>query len=63
KDWRMYNEILGRNIGEPDARNFLAHSGFEGNVVEVKKENGKLLLRYRQDKLGTIMDLCKKGLK
>ena len=29
KCWKVYNELLGRNIGEPDKRNFLAHSGFE----------------------------------
>lgn len=38
KNWKIYNEIHGKGVGEPDERNFLAHSGFERNIVEVKKE-------------------------
>jgi len=62
-NWQIYNAILGKSIGEPDERNFLAHSGFERNVIEVKKENGKLLLRYRRDKIRIVKDLCQRGLR
>ena len=62
KGWKIYNEVLGRGIGEPDARNFLAHSGFEKNIIEAKKEDGKLMLRYRESKIETIADLCQRGL-
>jgi len=63
KNWQIYNNVLGEKIGEPDARNFLAHSGFERNVTEVKKENGKLLLRYNENKIKTIINFCQRGLK
>lgn len=63
RDWRIYNEILGRNIGEPDERNFLAHSGFERNIVEVKKEGNKIMLRYRENRIRTIAGLCQRGLR
>lgn len=62
KNWKIYNEILGRRVGEPDERNFLAHSGFERNIVEVKKEGCKIKLRYQEDKISTIADFCQRGL-
>lgn len=37
KEWKIYNDILCRKIGNPDERNFLAHSGLERNVVEIKE--------------------------
>jgi len=60
--WKLYNEILERNIGEIDQRNFLAHAGFEGNSIEVKKEDKELLLRYKQEQKETIKNLCMEGL-
>jgi len=63
KNWKIYNEILERSIGEVDKRNFLAHSGFERNVVEVKKQDNRLMLRYREDNIETIAELCQTGLK
>lgn len=61
-DWKIYNEILGRPIGEPDSRNFLAHSGFERNIVELKK-NEDVHIRYREKKIRTVISFCQKGLK
>ncbi|MHA1608250.1 MAG: CRISPR-associated CARF protein Csx1 [Candidatus Freyarchaeota archaeon] len=62
-DWQTYNSVIGRKIGGIDERNFLAHSGFERNAVEVKKESGMLLLRYHEDKIETVAKMCQKGLK
>ncbi|MEM2865446.1 MAG: CRISPR-associated CARF protein Csx1 [Candidatus Bathyarchaeia archaeon] len=63
REWEVYNSILGRSMGEPDRRNFLAHSGFERNLVEVRKDVHRgILLRYREDKVGTIEKICKDGL-
>jgi len=63
KNWQIYNKLLGKPIGEPDARNFLAHSGFERNVIEVKRKDNDILIRYRQNKIKTIRDLCQRGLR
>jgi len=61
--WQIYNEILEASLGEPDKRNFLAHSGFERNIVEIKKDEEELFLRYNEDKIETIADYCQSGLK
>lgn len=63
KEWTIYNQLLGNRIGEPDKRNFLAHSGLEKNVVEVKKESEKLMLRYHEESLQTIKKMSTQGLK
>jgi len=62
-NWQVYNVVLGNTLGGVDDRNFLAHSGFEGNAVELRKHNGKLLLRYREEKIRTIAKHCQRGLK
>jgi len=59
----VYNQILKNPLGEPDKRNFLAHSGFERNVVEVRKDGKILFLRYTGEKIKTIVSLCQSGLK
>lgn len=65
RNWQIYNEILGKPIGEPnlDARNFLAHSGFERNVVEIKKKKNDILMRYHENKIRVVVDLCQRGLR
>jgi len=63
EDWKICSEVLERKIGEPNERNFLAHSGLERNVIEVKKEGDRIMLRYREDRIKTITDLCQRGLK
>ncbi len=45
--WKKINENI-------NPRNFLAHSGFERNLVEVKKENMELYFRYRKDMLEKV---------
>lgn len=62
ESWCICNKVLGRNVGEPDKRNFLAHSGLEKNIIEVKKRKDSLLIRYRDDKISTIKNLCQSGL-
>lgn len=62
-NWEIYNSILDKSIGEPDVRNFLAHSGFERNITEIKKEGRKIFLRYGENKIKTIKEFCQKGLK
>lgn len=60
--WEIYNKIIGKNIGEPDERNFLAHSGLERNIVEIKKDD-ELWLRYLKDRIECIRKFCQKGLR
>ncbi|MCX8176077.1 MAG: hypothetical protein N3E48_02455, partial [Candidatus Bathyarchaeota archaeon] len=61
-DWTAYIKVLEKPVGEPDERNFLAHSGFEKNLVEVKKVKN-VYVRYKEEKIGTIKNFCQKGLK
>jgi CRISPR-associated protein Csx1 len=61
--WKIYNEILEKPTGEPNSRHFLAHSGFERNVVEIKKDIGNVYIRYREGNIKTIRKLCQRGLK
>ena len=62
-DWKIYNEIIEKNVGEPDERNFLAHSGFEKNLIELKKDSGELWIRYLEKRIDTVKKFCQKGLK
>ena len=62
--WQLYNQVLGKHIGDPDSRNFIAHAGIEGNITEIKEDNGKIFLRYRKERIRTIKKkLCLRGLK
>lgn len=62
--WSIYNDALGRPVGEPDARNFLAHSGFERNLTEIrKKDDGGVYVRYRYSKSSIVKKFCQQGLK
>jgi CRISPR-associated protein Csx1 len=62
-EWKLYKEILGERIGEPDSRNFLAHAGFERNLIELRKDPHRgILLRYREDKIRTVKTFCREGL-
>ncbi len=60
-DWRELKEFL-YYCGSYDHRNFLAHSGLEGNAVEVRKEDDKVLLRYREDLIGRVKEDSARGL-
>lgn len=67
-DWKTYNEFYGeygkqadlRKHGkqQPDLRNFLAHSGFERNMVQLKKFEGKVYLKYEDSMINTIKRFC-----
>jgi len=63
KEWNVYSKVIRGSSGDVDKRNFLAHSGFEENAIEIKKESDNLLLRYRKDILNTIENYCQSGLK
>lgn len=63
KTWEIYNKIIGKKVGQPDARNFLAHSGFERNLIKVKKNKEEIWLRYDENQVKTIVKLCQRGLK
>ena len=45
--------------GTPNERNFLAHAGFERRAVEYKVKDGKLLIRYRDDRKDYIRRFLK----
>ncbi|HBT48527.1 MAG TPA: TIGR01897 family CRISPR-associated protein [Caldanaerobacter subterraneus] len=61
EEWnKVYNFI---DEGEPSSfedRNFLAHAGFERNVTEVRKKEGKLYLRYDKNLEKKFLDCLKK---
>ncbi|MCX8171581.1 MAG: CRISPR-associated CARF protein Csx1, partial [Candidatus Bathyarchaeota archaeon] len=43
-------------------RDFLAHSGLEMNVTEVKHDGQSIMLRYAKDKIGKVINGCLHGL-
>lgn len=62
--WKAYSEMLGEPLKDrPDRRNFIAHSGFEKNVTELKAEDGKVYVRYREELEGDVVKCCKRGLR
>lgn len=60
-EWVDYTRLSGKSRGEPDERNFLAHSGLEHNLIEVIN-NGKIRLRYNKERRDRARTLCVKGL-
>jgi len=61
-EWKQLSDLLGQKQETINARNFLAHGGFEYNAVLVKEENEKILFKYKDEFLKTIKDFCQKGL-
>lgn len=53
-EWTLFSELLGHLGKNPnptvDPRNFLAHAGLEGNLIEVKRGN-ELHFRYTEKKV------------
>ncbi len=49
-EWETYGEIKRKlRRCSDEKRNFFAHSGLEENIVEVKIEDGEVLIRYKGD--------------
>lgn len=61
KEWKIYNEIRDAPVGRPDLRNFIAHSGFEYNTVELKKDH-TIYLRYSEGVIKEVRKFCCKGM-
>ena len=66
-DWIILAKALGEDVKDPDFRNFLAHSGLERNILEIKYNPVKsleesIMVRYNQKKLSTVLDYSSKGL-
>jgi len=59
--WIRLHEALGE-AGGFDPRNFLAHSGLEKNVVELRAEGPSIKVRYADSELERVADACLKGL-
>jgi len=59
--WIRLREAL-REAGGFDPRNFLAHSGLEKNVVELRAEGPSIKVRYADSELERVADACLKGL-
>jgi CRISPR-associated protein Csx1 len=59
--WKVLNELFGGQVKEVDRRNFIAHSGFERNAVEVCRCEGEIYLRYREDQREKVRDYCTAG--
>ncbi len=64
-DWKLYRDVLSLSSVEEKRRqrNFLAHSGFERNSIEIKKEDNKPWLRYSENAISRVKELCQSGLK
>ena len=63
-EWQVYAKIkYGEKQGKPIKskhitsdikRNFFAHSGFEETILEIRRKNSQVELRYRKDKINDI---------
>jgi CRISPR-associated protein Csx1 len=63
-NWKKLNEIIestGKEVGNFDPQNFLAHAGLEYNVTEIQYK-GNVLLRYKKEKINDVLNACKEGL-
>ncbi|NNG65727.1 CRISPR-associated CARF protein Csx1 [Caldanaerobacter subterraneus] len=61
EEWnKVYNFIDEGELSFFEDRNFLAHAGFERNVTEVRKKEGKLYLRYDKNLEKKFLDCLKK---
>ncbi|MCX7914647.1 MAG: hypothetical protein N2511_08720, partial [Thermodesulfovibrionales bacterium] len=49
-------------VTSPQKRNFFAHAGFEGNLTECMRQEGKIYLRYNEDKKSTIENWLKESI-
>lgn len=60
---KIWKTLISSKGGEstPQKRNFFAHAGFEGNVTECKKMNGRIFLRYNDKYLETIKKWLKES--
>ena len=60
ENWTPYCKIVNKECKcEIDKRNFFAHAGLLYNVIKLKKNNGKIYLRFMCDKLEQIKNLLK----
>lgn len=62
-DWTIYSEVLCEQTRDLNPRHFLAHSGFERNSIELKKDARAVYTRYREEEIETIVRHCQEGLK
>ncbi len=61
--WSVLNELWSKPARDTvDSRNFIAHSGFERNAVEIRRTGGEIYLRYREKMVDTVRDLCGRGI-
>ncbi len=58
-DWRSLNEFLYGEGSDFNPRNFFAHAGFERMITEVRKCNGKLYFRYRDQERDKVKEQLK----
>ncbi len=71
--WMLYSEAYEKvhqnvkdiesRISSPHKRHFFAHAGFERNLVEMKKENNEIFVRYKETSLDTVKKWAQEGLK
>lgn len=72
EDWTLLNLVLSNNTdnedfisqknSSPHNRNFLAHAGFERNMVETKKIGDKIYFRYKNLEEESLLKFCQEGL-
>ncbi|MEM2249057.1 MAG: hypothetical protein QXJ46_06075, partial [Candidatus Bathyarchaeia archaeon] len=61
KDWVKLRTIYGESKDFTE-RDFLAHSGLEMNVTEVKYDGQSIMLRYTEDEMKNVIKGCLHGL-
>lgn len=61
-DWTKLHTILNEGSKEFSERNFLAHSGLERNVTEIKCDSQSIMLRYAKEEIEKVIEGCLHGL-
>lgn len=56
ENWKSISYYYDKTNDKFEERNFLAHAGFEYNITEVKKHNGKIYFRYKEDEIDKIKE-------
>lgn len=56
-EWKPLADFFSLESREIVPRNFLAHAGFEKNIVELKKYNERILVRYKPDLIHRVREI------
>jgi len=67
KNWKKFEKICGPGETQKtnqciEVRNFIAHSGFDDNIVQLRKINSNIYIRYDPNLRDVVLELAVKSL-